>query len=58
MKEIYLLYDARYPSERATVYCVADTLQEAKEDKEEMFNDAIIVKCDVNGTELINPVVI
>ena len=27
------------------VYCTADTLSEAREDRREMFPDAVIVKC-------------
>lgn len=59
MKEVYLLYDSRYHDnpERATVYTVSHTLEEAKEDKE-MFPDGVIVKCkDDNGT-LIEPEII
>jgi hypothetical protein len=59
MKNVYLLYDSRYTAEpeRATVYTVAYTLKEAKEDKE-MFPDAVIVKCKELNGELTEPEII
>ena len=60
MKTTYLLYDSRYYDnpDRAMCYCVADTLKEANEDKNDMFPDAVIVKYDVSGNTLLNPIII
>lgn len=45
METMYLLYDSRYLSQpdRATVYTVSESLEEAKKDQE-VFPDGIIVK--------------
>ena len=45
-KHQYTLYDARALTnkDRATVYTVCETLEEALSDKKEMFNDAVIFK--------------
>lgn len=42
----YWLYDERYYDnpDRAIVYCVAHSKKEAKEDKKDMFPNAIIVE--------------
>ncbi len=42
----YALYDSRYLTnpDRAICYTVADTLKEARHDKKNSFEDAIIVK--------------
>lgn len=59
MKYVYLLYDSRYTAEpeRATVYTVSDTLEEAKEDKVS-FPDGVIVKCKDDDGTLIEPEII
>jgi len=57
---MYFLYDSRYTDnpDRAIVYCAADTLEEAKEDKKEYFPDAVIVKYEEVNNELTNPEII
>lgn len=42
----YALYDSRYLTnpDKATCYTTADTLKEARHDKKNSFEDAIIVK--------------
>lgn len=43
----YLIYDARYrfDEDRATVYCTADTLEEARDDVKE-YGDCVIVESE------------
>ena len=55
-KKQFVLYDSRYLTneDSASVYCCADTIEEAREDREDMFPDAIIVEYDVEDNELIN----
>ncbi len=55
----YVLYDGRYHNNPDNAYCytMADTLKEAKEDKE-MFTDAVIVKYDEKEGSLTNPRVV
>lgn len=51
-KFIYLLYDSRYiyDPRKAALYTECNSLNEAKKDKNEMFPDAVIVRCiDDNG---------
>jgi hypothetical protein len=45
-KIVYALYDSRYTDnpDRASCYSVADSLEEAKEEKESDWTDAVIVK--------------
>ena len=59
-KYMYLLVDERYhyDPDRATVFTVSETLEEAKDDKKTMFPNSVIVKCETRGEELINPEIV
>ena len=56
MEKQFVLYDSRYLTDEdsATVYCCAETIEEAREDKNDMFPDAVIVEYEIQGDELIN----
>lgn len=63
----YALYDSRYTTneKRATCYTICDTLKEARKEKREDFDDAVIVKLQIlvdknekNKGEVINTKII
>jgi len=57
----YVIYDSRYLTDEdsASVYQMADTLNEARELVKTDWNDGVIVEYDIeNETELTNPKII